>query len=157
MSLKLKVEAAWAAWIAALPGVPVIEGTSTPAVYKGADASELSRDRVVVNCLGGPEEPQGSGNRMMKVAVMVVSGADPEVDEDAAGALERHQGNLEAVYHAIESAIAAGTLAGALSAAAADFYVFDPVTDEGEDPDQEGRGWVESRIFQCYCCGVDLS
>jgi hypothetical protein len=158
MSLKLKCESAWAKWIATLPGVPVIEDSdpATPAVYKGADTSVVGRDRVVVNYLGGPEDPQGSGNRRGKVAVMVVSGADPEDEEAAADALARHQRNCEAVFLAIETAIAAGTLAGTLSALEADFYIFTPVIDEGEDPDIEGRGWVESRIFTCYCCGVDI-
>lgn len=123
-------------------------------ILKGADTATVARDRIVVSYLGGPEEPLGSGNRLSRVSVSVVSGADPDDDDEVEDALARHTLNCEAVFHFLENH--AG-LAAALSAAVAHFHVFDPVSDEGENPDVEGRGWIESRIYSQYCCGVAIA
>jgi hypothetical protein len=97
-ALRRKVETAMAAVIATLADVPV-DAEDNPAIVKGADAGDLDRDRVLVECLGGPEEPHGTGNRRMKVRVTVVTGADVLDDDDDPA--ERHERNCGAVFEGL--------------------------------------------------------
>jgi hypothetical protein len=157
-----KVETAWKSVISAFAGVPLRVDGETKAVYKGRESAELDRDRVVVECQGGPEEPRGSGNRLMKVRVAVFAGGDPddETDPEETGeaALARNDALCGSVFEKITDKIGDGTLVPELNAAVDDFFVFeDAVTDEGEEPDIEGRGWVSARSYSVYCCGRDLS
>lgn len=170
-ALKGKLESAWAKVIAALVGVELLQ------VCKGADTAELTRDRVVIVAQRGPEEPMGSGNRRMLVKVMVVSAADSIDDSD--DPLARHNANCGAVFEGLETMRLAdfradstvvtmdsdlftvdqelrADLAELLTAQEDNFYCFSPVIDEGEDPDIEGRGWTEARMFTCYCCNCAI-
>lgn len=157
-----KVERAWKSVLSTFADVPLRADGATPAVFKGRESSELERDRVVVEAEGGPEQPTGTGNRLMKMRVAVFAGADPDdtgdEEETTAAAEDRNDALCGAVFEKITEKIEDGTLVTELSAAVDDFFVFETgVQDEGEEPDVEGRGWVSARVYSVYCCGRDLT
>ena len=160
-ALKRKTELAFAAVIATLAGIPMTtdaDGNSVPSIVKGADGSDLNLDRVVVACLGGPEQPQNSGNRLYQVRVTVISSADQVEGDEDDDPEERHFANCGAVFEGLTALAAGSDINALLSAAVADFYVYEDSFNElGEDPDIQGRAWEEARIYSVYVCGRDLT
>lgn len=145
MALKQKLEAAFATVISAI-ALPVDVN-----IYTGEDTEEQVRPCIVCRAFGGgQEEPQASGNRMMDVEIIIKSQAD---ENDTGDALELHS----ALVQLIELNLKTDTLATDLSAAIADFYVFDPVIDSGQDNSIQGRAFVDVQKFKVYACGSDVS
>jgi hypothetical protein len=145
MALKQKLEAAFASVISVIV-LPV-----DVSIYTGEDTEEQVRPCIVCRANGGgQEEPQASGNRMMDVEIIIKSQAD---ENDTGDALELHS----ALVGLIELNLKTDTLATDLSAAIADFYVFDPVIDSGQENNIQGRAFVDVQKFKVYACASDVS
>lgn len=147
MALKNLVETAFATIVAALDDLPA--GTN---VYTGEDNETQIRPCVVCHCLGGPEEPQGSGNRMMSVNIIMKSQADQEEESDP-DTVTLHA----ALVLAIEQGLKVDDLADQLSATMDGFTAFDPVIDEGQSADPTGRAFTDTQQFRVYCCLADVT
>lgn len=84
---------------------------------------KVNGDHVSVNCLGGAEDGHKSGNERLLVSVKVKTPADKTAEEAAGARRARHRTNTGQVFDALKTT----TIAADLSAAAADFTVFDSV------------------------------
>lgn len=104
-----------------------------------SDQSEtITGDHVAVNCLGGAEDGHKSGNERLLVSVKVKTPAD-KTDTEATGARRaRHRTNAGQVFYAIKTT----TIAADLSAAVADFTVFNSVRY------RRGASVVANRFFE---------
>jgi hypothetical protein len=140
MSLKNKIESAFKT---VLTATPLATGV---AVFLGVIDEEQIRPCVVINCDGGKEDPLGSGNRWMDVAVTVKS----QVEDDA-GLVAHH-----ALITSVDSRLKIDELAVDLSATTLLFHVFDPAQDMGQTSSVIGRAAVHEQRFMIYCCEQDL-
>ena len=150
MSLRTKVERAFATVVSQIEGFP----TDTVNVYKGADFSTHQVPCVVCWCKGGPEQPQGSGNRTMAVTIIVKANAiqDRKGDGSDLDPLAGLEGLSDLVFDGLKQ----DDLADRLTAAVPDFSVFDPVVDTGFDPDLADVAFLETLSLQIYCCATKL-
>lgn len=171
MSLKAKIELAFTtvlkqsaelpeAFIIRLPEVAGIQGYR---IYEG-HSSEVKKAPYVICAamIGAMEEPLGSGNRFFDVTVSVHGqsempeaegiDADGNATGDPVPTPKAQRANAEAIFGILK----VDGLAQLLSDAITGFYVFEPVTDEGEDPELSGRQFVDSLKFRIYCCGTDI-
>jgi len=148
MSLKAKVESAFKQLLQAAHTLPA--GVN---VYTGADVETQRRPCVVCQAKGGEgaELVAAGDNRFYNVTVLVKSEA--ELKDKTLNPLDEHNDNAAAIWGILQ----VDDLAEQLSALVSDFTVFSPVTDEGEDPDIQGRALVDSLMFKVYCCGSDIS
>lgn len=141
MSLIATLENAFALLILAAPTLP-----ATVTVLTGVDDDEQVKPCVVCYCSGGEEDPLGSGNRKLQVAITVKG----QIEDDADLA------NHEALVDLVVSLVKIDELAVDLSAAASGLYVFPPVVDAGQSAGVEGRAAFATQRFSVYCCSAEL-
>ena len=136
-AVKKVIENALAALELAAPGSTYIPAAQIFTAF--SDQTEtINGDHASVNCLGGAEDGHKSGNERLLVSVKVRTPAD-KTDTEAAGARRaRHRTNAGQVFDAIKTT----TIAADLSAAVADFTVFDSVRY------RRGASSVANRFFQ---------
>lgn len=141
MTLKTLVENSFADLLAndiALPaGVTILTGE---------DDDEQIRPCIVCHCSGGPEEPLGTGNRMMDVEIIVKG--QVEDDPDLLG--------HDALVKFMNDTLKIDELASELSSFAPSYFVFPPVNDAGQTSNVNGRAAVHVQRFTVYCCESDL-
>jgi extradiol dioxygenase family protein len=155
MNLKGKVEAAFALLINTHADLPAALHDQ---VYLGADDDTQHKPCVICEAQAGEsEEPMMLGNRLFRVKIHVCGQAELE----SGNPVDLHNAAVSAVFGILKSADAGEewgeTLAKRLSAQQADFYVYPPVTDAGEDPELRGRAFVDSIMLDCFCCNADLT
>ncbi len=147
LSLKAKIEIAFEKLLKESPLLP-----SGLRVYTGAD-SEIQKRPCVVCCAKGGEAAEllaEGDNRVYNVTILIKGEA--ELKNKALDPVAVHNANVAGV----QAILQVDDLADQLSAQVDEFYVFPPVQDVGEDPDIQGRAFVDTILFQLYCCSWDL-
>lgn len=156
MNLKAKLEQACAIVLNTHPDLPE---ELRDKIYLGADEDMVAKPCVICHVQAGQnEDPSMAGNRMYQVKILVYGQAELE-DGDP---LEEHNANVAAVFGIIKEADDGEewgqTLAKRLTAAVDDFTVYDEgIQDAGEDPQIQGRAFVDSLMLDVFCCNADIS
>lgn len=170
MSLKAKIETAFTTVLKASAELPDafkitmagVDGVQDYRIYEGHSSKIKQAPYVVCEArAGSDEEPLGSGNRFFDVVISIHGQAETSEEDgldDEGNSVtpvpspEAQRANAEAIFSILKE----DDLPELLSDAVEDFYVFDPVTDTGEDPSLSGRQFVDSLMLRIYCCGTDI-
>lgn len=128
----------------------LIEAETDLTAYKGSDYREQETPCVVCDAVQGNEEPQFSGNYMMRLRVRVIGIADQQASEDT---VATHDLAVADVYAALKW----DNLGAQLSALATNFYAYDPCLDRGVERGSDGRMFEDVISFDVLCCTVDLT
>ncbi len=142
--------------------IPDVEGIQGYRVYEGY--SSEWKQVPYVSCEarnGSEEEPLGSGNRFFDVVIGVIGEVDTPESEglDADGQPVDFQESVQMFSdqaQAIFGILKVDELPALLSAASLELFVFDPITDMGEDPEIIRNQFSHSLVLRVYCCGNDL-
>jgi hypothetical protein len=113
-------------------------------VFTGLSADEQVMPRAIVSAMTGREQPQGSGNFMVDLAVQVLSKADDSTIE------EHRTLCISTIGLLVQDDVAAQ-----LSSIVPDFHVFG-FTNRTHREVIEDRAWVTEFSAEFYCAGLVL-
>lgn len=150
MNLDGKLEAVAAAFIAAIAGRP-----AGHAVMKGHDQEEKVYPCTICYSRGGPEEPLGSGNRLIRLTF--INQSDAERDDALDDPLKAHNDLNELIFGALKIDDLAAQLNAKAAELGIDITVFDPIEDVGSDPELAGRAFQDDLNLQMYVANCTIS
>lgn len=114
--------------------------------YLGFDSEEQERPCVVCICEGGPEQPLSSGNRLLRMRILVKGSADKDTPDSTP--VDDYR-NLMAD---VESAVVLDGWADLLMAVVDDLFVYAEGTlQRGWERDPDGRSFTDAFLLDVYC------